>query len=108
MNTDQTLLLQALKAKQLQTQGFTGPGDLLGQLIEGQEQVKAKMHNICAFITPDLFRDIENVAGILDLSKRQIVEMALVDFVAKANAVIGQVDVFESSSDEGRPLVEEE
>lgn len=95
MNTHQTLMLQALKIKQLNTQGFTATsGDLIGDFLE-QPDVKAKMKNICAFISPQLFGEVEEMGNLLDLSKRQIVEMALVDFLNKAQAVIQEVDVFE-------------
>jgi hypothetical protein len=96
MNTHQTLMLQALKIKELNTQGFTASsGDLVGNLVESNEEVKVKMKNICAFITPELFGEVEEMGNLLDLSKRQIVEMALVDFLNKAQAVIQEVDVFE-------------
>jgi hypothetical protein len=98
MNTHQTLMLHALKAKQLNDQGFSG-GDLVGNLIDGQEEVKAKMKNICAFISPELFNEVDVLTHLLELSKRQVVEMALVDFIEKANAVINEVDVFENVKD---------
>lgn len=107
MNTEQTLMLQALKAKQMQSVGYSYSGDLIGQMIEGSEEVKAKMHNICAFITPELHGDITSMCELLDLSKRQFVEMALVDFLAKAQAIIDQVNVFEFRL-KGRELVEGE
>jgi hypothetical protein len=95
MNTNQTLLLQALKAKQIQSVGHNLSGHMIDKLLDGSEEVKSKMHNICAFITSELHGEITSLSDILDLSKRQIVEMALVDFVAKAHATIDEVDVFE-------------
>lgn len=96
MNTDQKLMLQALKIKELNTRGFSSTsGDLIGNLIETQEELKGKMKNICAFISPELFSDVEDLGNLLDLSKRQIVEMALLDFINKAQAVIQEVNVFE-------------
>lgn len=88
MNTDEILTLQALKFKQLHVQGHSLPADLVERLIDQQPEVKAKMRNICAFIDPSLFEKVENLCGILDLSKRQFVEMALLDFVQKAGATI--------------------
>lgn len=95
MNTNQTLLLQALKAKQIQSVGHNLSGHMIDKLLDSSEEVKTKMHNICAFITTELHGEITALSDILDLSKRQIVEMALVDFVAKAHATIDEVDVFE-------------
>jgi hypothetical protein len=95
MNTNQTLQLQALKIKQRNTQGFSAiSGDPIGDFLE-QPDVKAKMKNICAFISPQLFSEVEEMGDLLDLSKRQIVEMALVDFLNKAQSVLQEVDVFE-------------
>lgn len=92
MNTDEILTLQALKFKQLHVQGHSLPADFVEQLIDQHPEVKAKMRNICAFIDPSLFEKVENLCGILDLSKRQFVEMALQDFVQKAGATIDRFD----------------
>ena len=94
MRTDETLLLQVLKFKQLNTRGHSLGHDLVGRMIEDQPEVKEKMRNICAFITPELFEKIEGLGNILELSKREIVEMALLDFVDKANKVVEEVDPF--------------
>jgi hypothetical protein len=90
MNSRDKLLLQALKLKELNTQGFTGDGDLVGQVIE-QDEAKAKMKNLCAYISPVLFDEVNQVGELLNLSKRQIVEMAVIDFLAKAHDVIEEV-----------------
>lgn len=92
MKTDEVLTLQALKFKELHTQGHNMPGRMVEQLIDQNPEVKEKLRNICAFITPGLFDQVENVCGVLDLSKRQFVEMALSDLVEKANATITRFD----------------
>ena len=90
MRTDDTLLLQALKLKQLHTQGWSGP-DLIQQLtLQNPGAAKEKMRNICAFISVPMFEKVEEIGSLLDLSKRQMVEMAIMDFCAKADAVIAQ------------------
>lgn len=99
MNTTQTLMLQALKVKELNTRGFASvSGDLINNMIENSDELKVKMKNICAFITPTLFNDVEELGLLLDLSKRQIVEMALTDFLAKAYQIVEEVDVFEGQA----------
>lgn len=99
MRTDETLLLQVLKFKQLNTRGHSLGHDLIGRMIEDQPEVKEKMRNICAFISPELFEKIENLGNFLELSKREIVEMALMDFVEKANKIVEQVDPFPKVAD---------
>lgn len=99
MRTDETLLLQVLKFKQLNTKGHSLGHDLIGRMVEEHPEVKEKMRNICAFITPELFGQIENLGNLLELSKREIVEMALLDFVEKANKVIREVDPMPSQED---------
>lgn len=94
MRTDETLLLQVLKVKELSTRGHSGP-DLIDRLIDdNQDDVKKSLRNICAFISPALFDDITGICNVLDLSKRQVVEMALLDFVEKAHKIIKEVDPF--------------
>lgn len=99
MRTDETLLLQVLKFKQLNTKGHSLGTDFLGRMIESQPEVKEKMRNICAFISPELFEKVENLSGFLELSKREIVEMALLDFVEKANKIVEEVNPFPSDEE---------
>ena len=95
MKSEETLMLQALKLKKLNSKGYDGP-DLVDQiLLQNPDAAKEKLRNICAFISPELFADIDSLCGLLDLSKREFVEMALIDLVAKAHAVIEQTNATE-------------
>ena len=95
MKSEEMLMLQALKLKKLNSKGYDGP-DLVEQLIlQNPDATKEKLRNICAFISPELFADIDSLCGLLDLSKREFVEMALIDLVAKAHAVIQQTNATE-------------
>jgi hypothetical protein len=97
MKSEEMLMLQALKLKKLNSKGFDGP-DLVEQLIlQNPDSAKEKLRNICAFISPDLFGEIDSLCSLLDLSKREFVEMALVDLVAKAHAVIQQTNAMEGA-----------
>ncbi len=94
MRTDETLMLQALRLKELNTKGWSG-GDLIEPMLEANpEFAKEKMRNICAFISPELFSNVEGVCSLLSLSKRQVVEMALVDFLAKADSIMEQTGAY--------------
>ena len=97
MKSEEMLMLQALKLKKLNSKGYDGP-DLVEQLIlHNPDPTKEKLRNICAFISPELFSEIDSLCNLLDLSKREFVEMALVDLVAKAHAVIQQTNAMEGA-----------
>jgi len=95
MTPSETLQLQALKLKQLHTRGSSTPGALLDEVIrQNPDEAKAQLRNICALISPQLFEKVENLCSTLDLSKREFVEMALVEFVELAEKVLREVDPF--------------
>jgi hypothetical protein len=92
MNTTEILRLQALKLKQL-TQRGSSDDRMIDHLIEqNPEETKQGMRNICAFISPELFADVNGLCEMLDLSKRRVVEMALMDFIEKASNIITEVN----------------
>ena len=95
MNTNDILLLKALQLKQ-SIEGDQS-SDLIDHILEQNPQAtKEAMRNICAFISPQLFKQVEDICNNLSLSKRQVVEMALIDFMEKADKVIDQVNPFDS------------
>lgn len=100
MRTDDTLLLQALKLKELNTRGYSGP-DLIDHFIESHPAVKEKLRNICAFISPEMFANVQGVCNLLSLSKREVVEMALADFLDKADKIMEDVGAFPSQVEPG-------
>jgi hypothetical protein len=46
--------------------------------------------------TPDLFKDLEEVVGILSMSKREFLQAAVFDAVKKAKLIINEEEVFEN------------
>lgn len=91
MRSNETLLLQALKLKQLGQKGYSGDFDLIEHITQANpESAKEKMRNICAFISNELFDDVTSVCTTLSLSKRELIEMALVDVLEKAHKVIDE------------------
>lgn len=94
MRTDDTLLLQALKLKQLGDVGISSGVDLIEQA--DPDLLKTKMRNICAFVSNELFDDVAQVCGILSISKRQMVEMALIDVMEKAHKIINETEALKS------------
>ena len=95
MRTEEILLLKALKVKELYTKGHSGDFDPVELLSVAEPELAKKMtRNICAFISHELFNEIEELGQLLSITKRQIIEMALIDFRQKANKIIGEVDPF--------------
>jgi len=94
MNTDEILTLKALQLKS--TISGSGNSDLVDHVIAAHpDEMKKSLRNICAFITPQLFERVESVCSNLQMSKRQVVEMALVDFMDKVDSIMTKVDPFE-------------
>jgi predicted transcriptional regulator YheO len=94
MKTNETLKLKALQLKAQLDNEFGS--DLVDSLVASNPEMATKaMRNICAFISPDLFEQIETLCTNLSLSKRQVVEMALIDFMEKANQIMQEVNPFE-------------
>lgn len=95
MNTTSTLTLKALLLKQ-SIEG-TGPisDHMLDKAIEANPDQK-ELRNICAFISTDLFAKVEQTCSNLSLSKRQLIEMALIDIIEKADEIMNSHNVFEA------------
>ncbi len=98
MNTTDKLTLKALQLKQTFHGGDNGR--LLDMVID-QVTNKQDLRNICAFIHKDLFAQVEQVCSNLDLSKREFVEMAIIDFIEKADEIMERHNVFEGLDNQG-------
>lgn len=95
MNFQEVIQLKALELKQLHTQGVgdTVHEHLLEQALKTPEG-QALTRNICAHVSIDLFQRVEGCCSMLNLSKRQFVEMALKEALDRADAIVDQVDPF--------------
>ena len=82
MNTRETLVFKTLAWKQT----LTGSGaDLVDHLLDqDQEKADELTKNVCARVPLQLAKDMETLGGMLDLNKREIITMALDDFLDKA------------------------
>lgn len=106
MKTDEILTLKALQLKS--TISGRGNSDLVDHVIASNpDDIKKSLRNICAFISPELFERVETVCTNLEMPKRQIVEMALIDFIDKVDLIMDKVDPFESvvTDESGRPVM---
>lgn len=59
------------------------------------EMLKASMKNVCALIHNDLFNELDNVCGLLEISKRKFIEGAIIEALAQANTIISEVGLLE-------------
>lgn len=101
MNSTDTITLRALQLKQT----LTGTQDFQSDLVDTfmnthPEEMKKELRNICAFIHKDLFSKVESACSNLGLSKRQLVEMALIDIMEKIETIIDRHEVFEAITNE--------
>jgi hypothetical protein len=59
-----------------------------------EQAEKAKMRNVCALIAVPLFDRLEGACALLDLTKRQFIEAALIEALDKADKIIEDEGVF--------------
>lgn len=83
MSLDDLIKLHALKLRQASTGGFL--------LEEAVKQNPDRFRNLQAAVSVELFDAVENVCGMLSLTKRQFIEAAVIDAVNKAETAIRDV-----------------
>ena len=87
MNTRETLVLKTLLWKQTLT--GAGHGDLVDQFLADQPGTADELtKNICARVPLQLAKEMELVGGMLDLNKREIITLAVNDFLDKARQTL--------------------
>ena len=91
MNFDETIQLQVLKLKA--TSGGIR-GKILDQLLEEAGEY-GPVRQMCAKVSHVVYEDLEQVCGLLDMSKREFIESAVIEALAKAHDVIDRSGVME-------------
>ena len=91
MNFEETIQLQVLKLKAM-SGGIKGK--LLDQLLEESGE-SAPVRQMCAKVSHLVYDDLEQVCQLLDLSKREFIETAVMDALTRAHAVIDQSGLIE-------------
>ncbi len=101
MNTRETLVFKTLAWKQ--TLNGSGHGDLVDHLLEqNPEQADTLTKNVCARVPLELARDMETLGGMLDLNKREIITMALHDFLDKARDTLTEFKAWPDDVEESK------
>jgi hypothetical protein len=99
MNTRETLILKTLTWKQ----GLSGSvsGGFVDRLLdENPEKADEITKNVCARIPLELAKEMESVGDMLDLNKREIITMALNDFLQKAKDTLTEFKAWPSDEED--------
>lgn len=93
MNPLQELLYQkALTYKQLSKKGTTND-HFFESLFEGADSKIVK--NVCAKISVPLSDELDKVCDLLDITKRQFIESAIVHALDESKNVMRELDLFD-------------
>lgn len=93
MNSREILILKALQFKQLHVYGNNLGGDIIDTVLDqNPDKADELTKNVCARVPLQLAQEMEQVGQMLDLNKREIITMALNDFMDKARAVMDEFD----------------
>ncbi len=89
-------------------------GGSVGHAVDGQfvpaqtleEVCPIPLRNVCAKLSVELVDRLDNALGVLSMSKRQFIEMAIIEALDEVDKVLQDVDAFEyveaRSIEEGR------
>lgn len=93
MKTGEILTLKTLQMKALHEGADKGDfvDALLAQDPDAADQITK---NVCARIPIELAREMEAIGGLLDLNKREIITLAIRDFLDFAKFTMDQHDAF--------------
>lgn len=73
--------------------------DLFEMIASDQIDHSFPLKNVCAKVSPELSDEIDQICGLLSISKRRFLEAAMVEAVAKAKRIMDSEGVFESIED---------
>ena len=79
-----------IRYKALNLKYIASGSNLLDLVDKGSPGITAEipMKNVCAMITQQLFDDLTNTCGLLDISKRQFIESAIIEALKKAESIL--------------------
>ena len=94
MSVDEVSQLRVLKLKA--SQHGAGLGRLIDQAVESGELTG--LRQMCAKVHPALYDRLEAITGLLDMSKREFIEGAVADAVARAEEAIERAGAINQGS----------
>jgi hypothetical protein len=93
MKFEEVIQLQALKLKAMNSYGSV-PSSVVDDMAEASPQLR----QMCAKVSPHLYDELENVCNLLDMSKRQFIEGAVADALARAKETIEKVGALDQGT----------
>ena len=96
MTPSQLIQLKALQLKASIDGHHPQMMEMLLNSPENAEEVKKEFRNVCALISHYQFEELESICDLLDLSKREVIVMALTEFFPKVKAIVSDVNPFEA------------
>jgi hypothetical protein len=98
MTPSQIIQLQALKLKATIDGHHPTMLDSIMENPANQEGLKKDFRNVCALIPSIQFEKLESICSMLDLSKREVISMALNEFFTLSEAIVSEVNPYENES----------
>lgn len=71
----------------------------LANLVAADERGRDMLKNVCAKVTPALAEEIDQVCDLLDVNKREFLEAAFIDAVARAKSIFESEGCIEAIED---------
>lgn len=62
---------------------------------QNEEFIKKQMKNVCALISVKLFDQLDGVCDVLEISKRQFIEYAIIEALAKAENIMEETGFYD-------------
>jgi hypothetical protein len=84
MTFDDLIRYKALHLK------YVSSGANVMELLATKLEHSVPMKNVCAMISQELFDDLTGTCALLDISKRTFIEAAIIEALAKANAIMNE------------------
>ena len=102
MNFNQTIQYRALRFK-AHVDGSPYNAQIMEDLLDEEAKKAETIKTVCAPISIQLFDRLNNTLDMLDISKRQFIELALIEALDRADKIISEVDIFENCPEATRP-----
>jgi hypothetical protein len=96
MTPSQVIQLQALKLKATIDGHHPAMMDSIIENPANKEGLKKDFRNVCALIPALQFESLEQLCSMLDLSKREVISMALNVFIPMAHDIVSEVNPYEN------------
>jgi Asp-tRNA(Asn)/Glu-tRNA(Gln) amidotransferase B subunit len=77
-----------IRYKALNLKYISSGSNIIDLVDKGSISGEIPMKNVCAMITQELFDDLTNTCGLLDISKRQFIESAIIEALSKAQSIM--------------------